>query len=174
MKSKAGCVAAIEELSKLESLLREAMAEEIKNAKEEWVREEAMRREAEEAKRAAEKEVEAEVQQVEEKAPEPAAMPEASRNYIVEDAIHQLVPLVYFSKMFDQSYAQLLSDAPGEREACIQRLMQEESVRKQERFACYSWVNQASPQDDVRARHPFRSPCIPELSPHAPTAFYNT
>jgi len=144
LKSKSKCLVAIEELSKLESHLKEAMTEEIALAKEAWMEEEAQRQQGEDVKSAAMKDA---AQAEEEKAAAVAAAVEATRESVTHDTIQQLVPLIYFSKMFDQSFVQLLSEAPGERDACVQHLMQDESVRKQERFACYSWLNHTSPQD---------------------------
>eukprot|EP00951_Prasinocladus_malaysianus_P026834 scaffold239225_cov35-Prasinocladus_malaysianus.AAC.1 len=54
IRSKPACMGAIEELGKLDGLLKEAVAEEVNMAKTAWLEAEAKKREKEEAKRAAE------------------------------------------------------------------------------------------------------------------------
>lgn len=100
MKSKPGCLAVIDELSKLEVLLKEAAAEEVNAAKAKW-QEEAAKKEAEaDAKIAALEALVATTAAQSAESPEPEAVPSDLREKIIDETIEQLVPLIYFSRVY--------------------------------------------------------------------------
>mmetsp|Transcript_39289 Transcript_39289/g.93058 ORF Transcript_39289/g.93058 Transcript_39289/m.93058 type:complete len:436 (+) Transcript_39289:121-1428(+) len=139
MKSKPSWVAVIDELGKLEGLLKDAVDEEIKIARQAW---------EEEAAAGRGKDTEAEERAAEQEQPQqpPAAAEESAQaggKDSLQECLQEIIPLIYFSRMFEKTAKDLLSIDPIEREMCIRQLTQNENVKEAERYACQSWVNQA-------------------------------